>query len=90
MKTVWLYLVKIFREDVLGSGQFGTVYGARHRTKQREVAIKVVDKTRFPNKESTQLIHEVQILSVRPTSSGFPGPDVNFMKILGSGPSGNR
>ena len=66
-KTVWLYLVKIFREDVLGSGQFGTVYGARHRTKQREVAIKVVDKTRFPNKESTQLIHEVQILSVRPS-----------------------
>jgi len=56
-------IYQIFREDVLGSGQFGTVYGARHRTKQREVAIKVVDKTRFPNKESTQLIHEVQILS---------------------------
>ena len=56
---------QIFREDVLGSGQFGTVYGAKHRTKQREVAIKVVDKTRFPNKESNQLIHEVQILSVK-------------------------
>jgi len=56
-------IYQIFREDVLGSGQFGTVYGARHRTKQRAVAIKVVDKTRFPNKESNQLIHEVQILS---------------------------
>ena len=57
--------IKIFRDEVLGSGQFGIVYAAKHRRKPLNVAIKVVDKTRFPNKESNQLIHEVQILAVR-------------------------
>jgi protein kinase D len=56
-------IYQIFRDEVLGSGQFGIVYAAKHRRKPLNVAIKVVDKTRFPNKESNQLIHEVQILA---------------------------
>ncbi|KAK7504803.1 hypothetical protein BaRGS_00003831 [Batillaria attramentaria] len=39
-------LYQIFPEDVLGSGQFGIVYGGRHRKTNREVAIKVIDKLR--------------------------------------------
>ncbi|ELU04274.1 hypothetical protein CAPTEDRAFT_105698 [Capitella teleta] len=55
-------LYQIFPDDVLGSGQFGTVYGGKHRKESREVAIKVIDKLRFPTKQEAQLKNEVSIL----------------------------
>lgn len=59
-----LQMYQIFPDDVLGSGQFGIVYGGKHRKQGFDVAIKVVDKMRFPHKEESQLRHEVQILEV--------------------------
>ncbi|XP_003747755.2 serine/threonine-protein kinase D3-like [Galendromus occidentalis] len=53
---------QIFPEEVLGSGQFGIVYGGVHRKKGQQVAIKVIDKLRFPHKEEAALKNEVQIL----------------------------
>ena len=55
---------QIFHDEILGSGQFGVVYAAKHRRKPLQVAIKQVDKKRFQNKDN-RLIHEVQILAVR-------------------------
>uniref|UniRef100_A0A1B0DA27 Uncharacterized protein n=1 Tax=Phlebotomus papatasi TaxID=29031 RepID=A0A1B0DA27_PHLPP len=55
-------LYQIFPDEVLGSGQFGTVYGGIHRKTHREVAIKVIDKMRFPTKQEAQLKNEVAIL----------------------------
>ncbi|XP_074641297.1 serine/threonine-protein kinase D3-like isoform X1 [Tubulanus polymorphus] len=55
-------LYQIFPDDVLGSGQFGIVYGGKHRKTNREVAIKVIDKLRFPTKQEAQLKNEVSIL----------------------------
>ncbi|XP_034323160.1 serine/threonine-protein kinase D3 isoform X3 [Magallana gigas] len=55
-------MYQIYAEDVLGSGQFGIVYGGKHRKTNREVAIKVIDKLRFPNKQEAQLKNEVSIL----------------------------
>ncbi|XP_041352348.1 serine/threonine-protein kinase D3-like isoform X2 [Gigantopelta aegis] len=55
-------LYQIFPEDVLGSGQFGIVYGGRHKKSNRDVAIKVIDKMRFPTKQEAQLKIEVSIL----------------------------
>uniref|UniRef100_G1QR39 protein kinase C n=4 Tax=Hominoidea TaxID=314295 RepID=G1QR39_NOMLE len=52
---------QIFPDEVLGSGQFGVVYGGKHRKTGRDVAVKVIDKLRFPTKES-QLRNEVSIL----------------------------
>ncbi|KAF5406067.1 hypothetical protein PHET_00426 [Paragonimus heterotremus] len=57
-------LYEIFPDEVLGSGQFGIVYAGRHRKTQREVAIKVIDKLRFPTKREAQLKNEVFILRV--------------------------
>ena len=37
----------------------------KHRKTNREVAIKVIDKLRFPNKQEAQLKNEVSILQVR-------------------------
>lgn len=48
-------LYQIYPDEVLGSGQFGTVYGGIHRRTSREVAIKVIDKLRFPTKVSETL-----------------------------------
>lgn len=55
-------LYQIFADEVLGSGQFGIVYGGVHRKTHREVAIKVIDKLRFPTKQEAQLKNEVAIL----------------------------
>ncbi|XP_045078326.1 serine/threonine-protein kinase D3 [Coregonus clupeaformis] len=53
---------QIFTDEVLGSGQFGVVYGGTHRQSGRPVAIKVIDKTRFPTKQERQLRNEQAIL----------------------------
>ncbi|XP_028984067.1 protein kinase D4 isoform X1 [Betta splendens] len=53
---------QIFTDDVLGSGQFGVVYRGTHRKSGRAVAVKVIDKTRFPTKEERALRNEVSIL----------------------------
>nr|CAB3264283.1 serine/threonine-protein kinase D1 [Phallusia mammillata] len=55
-------IYQVFPDEVLGSGQFGIVYGGKHRKKGFDVAIKVVEKMRFQHKEESQLRHEVQIL----------------------------
>ncbi|XP_071833350.1 serine/threonine-protein kinase D3-like isoform X2 [Apostichopus japonicus] len=55
-------LYQIFPDEILGSGQFGIVYGGVHRTSSRQVAIKVIDKLRFPTRQETQLKNEVAIL----------------------------
>nr|CAD7452689.1 unnamed protein product [Timema tahoe] len=55
-------LYQIFPDEVLGSGQFGIVYGGVHRKSGRTVAIKVIDKLRFPTKQEAQLKNEVAIL----------------------------
>jgi protein kinase D len=55
-------LYQIFPDEVLGSGQFGIVYGGIHRKTHRPVAIKVIDKLRFPTKQEAQLKNEVAIL----------------------------
>uniref|UniRef100_A0A3B3T8J4 non-specific serine/threonine protein kinase n=1 Tax=Paramormyrops kingsleyae TaxID=1676925 RepID=A0A3B3T8J4_9TELE len=53
---------QIFTDDMLGSGQFGIVYGGAHRQSGRTVAVKVIDKTRFPTNQESQLRNEVAIL----------------------------
>ncbi|CAG9834220.1 unnamed protein product [Diabrotica balteata] len=55
-------LYQIYPDEVLGSGQFGIVYGGAHRRTARAVAIKVIDKLRFPTKQEAQLKNEVAIL----------------------------
>ncbi|RZF33878.1 hypothetical protein LSTR_LSTR009902 [Laodelphax striatellus] len=55
-------LYQIHPDEVLGSGQFGIVYGGLHRKTGRAVAIKVIDKLRFPTKQEAQLKNEVAIL----------------------------
>ena len=53
---------QIFPDEVLGSGQFGIVYGGVHGISSRSVAIKVIDKMRFPTKQEAALKNEVSIL----------------------------
>ncbi|KAG7235273.1 hypothetical protein INR49_002845, partial [Caranx melampygus] len=53
---------QICTDEVLGSGQFGVVYRGTHRMSGRPVAIKCIDKTRFPAKQERQLRNEVSIL----------------------------
>lgn len=54
-------LYKINPIEVLGSGQFGTVYGGHSNENNEEVAIKVIDKTRFSEQEE-KIHREVDIL----------------------------
>ena len=67
----------IFPDEVLGSGQFGIVYGGIHKSSGRSVAIKVIDKLRFPTKQEAQLKNEVQILQ----NIHYPGV-VNLEKMF--------
>ncbi|XP_065342030.1 serine/threonine-protein kinase D3 isoform X2 [Cloeon dipterum] len=55
-------IYQIFPDEVLGSGQFGIVYGGVYRKTNRPVAIKVIDKLRFPTKQEAELKNEVEIL----------------------------
>uniref|UniRef100_A0A8K9WXC3 Serine/threonine-protein kinase n=1 Tax=Oncorhynchus mykiss TaxID=8022 RepID=A0A8K9WXC3_ONCMY len=55
-------LIPKFLNEILGSGQFGVVYGGKHRKTGRDVAVKVIDKLRFPTKQESQLRNEVAIL----------------------------
>ncbi|XP_022240643.1 serine/threonine-protein kinase D1-like [Limulus polyphemus] len=55
-------MYQIIPDEVLGSGQFGIVYGGVHRTSSRTVAIKVIDKTKLPTKQEAHLKNEVIIL----------------------------
>ncbi|XP_058481964.1 protein kinase D4 [Solea solea] len=55
-------MYQIFTDEVLGSGQFGVVYRGTHRKSGRLVAIKVIDKTRFPTNQEQQLRNEASIL----------------------------
>jgi len=68
---------QIFPDEVLGSGQFGIVYGGVHRMSSRSVAIKVIDKMRFPTKQETALKNEVSILQ----NLDYPGV-VNLEKMF--------
>lgn len=56
------HMYQIFPDEVLGSGQFGIVYGGKHRKTGRDVAIKIIDKLRFPSRQESQLRNEVAIL----------------------------
>lgn len=54
---------QVILQDVLGAGQFGTVYGGVHRNTSRPVAIKVIVKKRFKQtRQEAQLKNEVIIL----------------------------
>ncbi|MBN3326531.1 KPCD3 kinase, partial [Atractosteus spatula] len=53
---------QIFADEVLGSGQFGIVYGGKHRKSGHPVAVKAIDKSRFPSCQEYQLRNEVAIL----------------------------
>uniref|UniRef100_A0AC35TUZ9 Protein kinase C n=1 Tax=Rhabditophanes sp. KR3021 TaxID=114890 RepID=A0AC35TUZ9_9BILA len=55
-------LYQIFVHDILGSGQFGVVYGAIHRKSGRHVAVKLIDKLKFPSNKEAALRTEVEIL----------------------------
>ncbi|XP_071748485.1 serine/threonine-protein kinase D3 isoform X3 [Lepeophtheirus salmonis] len=55
-------LYQIFSDEILGSGQFGIVYGGVHRQNGEAVAVKVIDKMRFPSKQEAALKNEVSIL----------------------------
>ena len=88
---------QIFPDEVLGSGQFGIVYGGVHRISSRSVAIKVIDKMiitivtmiiiiiivaikvidkmRFPTKQEAALKNEVSILQ----NLHYPGETMSVM-----------
>lgn len=108
-------MYQIFADDVLGSGQFGIVYGGemsespvsiqnntdsemlrslnkhlcagKHRKSGRDVAIKIIDKMRFPTKQESQLRNEVAILQVehiRPSPAVTSGKSSNKERTCSS------
>lgn len=46
------------------SNDFSVLFQGKHRKTGRDVAIKVIDKMRFPTKQESQLRNEVAILQV--------------------------
>lgn len=46
------------------SNDFSILFQGKHRKTGRDVAIKVIDKMRFPTKQESQLRNEVAILQV--------------------------
>ncbi|KAI6227514.1 Serine/threonine-protein kinase D [Aphelenchoides fujianensis] len=59
-------IYQIFAEDILGSGQFGVVYGGVHRKTGKQVAVKLIDKLKFPSNREAALRTEVVILGLCP------------------------
>lgn len=53
---------EFFPDETLGSGQFGVVYAGRDRISRRSVAIKIIDKHRFPPEQASHLKNEESIL----------------------------
>lgn len=53
---------QVYPDEILGSGQFGTVYSGVHRATGNDIAVKVIDKSKFPTKEERALKNEVIIL----------------------------
>ncbi|CAI2352665.1 unnamed protein product [Caenorhabditis sp. 36 PRJEB53466] len=70
-------LYQIFAEEILGSGQFGTVYGGIRRQTGQHVAVKLIDKLKFPPNKEDLLRTEVHILE----QVEHPGV-VKFMQML--------
>ena len=57
-------LYQIFLDEILGSGQFGICYGGIHRKTGKHVAVKLIDKSKFPSNKEDALRTEVEILQV--------------------------
>lgn len=57
-------LYQIFADEILGSGQFGVCYGGIHRQTGKHVAVKLIDKLKFPSNKEAALRTEVDILQV--------------------------
>jgi len=55
-------LYQIFADEILGSGQFGVCYGGIHRQTGKHVAVKLIDKLKFPSNKEAALRTEVDIL----------------------------
>ncbi|CAM4697312.1 serine/threonine-protein kinase D3-like [Lepidochelys kempii] len=72
---------QIFPDEVLGAGQFGVVYGGKHRKSGRDVAIKVIDKLRFPPRQENQFRNEVSILQ------SLHSPCVVHLECMFEGPA---
>uniref|UniRef100_A0A183CHA0 Protein kinase C n=1 Tax=Globodera pallida TaxID=36090 RepID=A0A183CHA0_GLOPA len=64
-------LYQIFADEILGSGQFGTVYGGIQRKTGKHVAVKLIDKLKFPSNKEAALRTEVEILQVKLCDFGF-------------------
>uniref|UniRef100_A0A915Q2A8 Protein kinase domain-containing protein n=1 Tax=Setaria digitata TaxID=48799 RepID=A0A915Q2A8_9BILA len=63
---------QVFIDEILGSGQFGTVYGGIHRKTGKHVAVKLINKMKFPNNKEAAL---------RTEKVGHPGV-VAFQEML--------
>lgn len=70
-------LYQIFTDDLLGSGQFGTVYGGIQRNNGKHMAVKIIDKQKFPSNKADALRTEVDILQ----KVNHPGV-VEFQQML--------
>ncbi|VDD88317.1 unnamed protein product [Enterobius vermicularis] len=70
-------LYQLFADEELGSGQFGTVYGGVQRKTGKNVAVKVIDKQKFPSNKEAALRTEVEILQ----KVSHPGV-VRFQQML--------